>query len=182
MLDVKDCLLVVVDIQGKLVCRMDQEADLIRRAQIMVRAAGLLDLPVMVTEQYPQGLGETVQPIRQALGEESMIYEKRDFSIYKPMEIRRALEASGAKTIILMGVESHICIFQSTLDLLEAGYDCILLKDACASQKLIDHETAFLSMYKAGARLRTVQSLVFELMGSADHPAFPQVSKLFKEL
>eukprot|EP01066_Platyproteum_vivax_P007837 Platyproteum_vivax@DN3162_c0_g1_i1.p1 len=148
-------------------------------ANFMIKAAKILDIPVIVTEQYPQGLGHTCKDIDLSLVAVPPIH-KTSFSMINDEVMGHIKDKSG---FVLLGIESHVCIQQTALDLLalESTEAVHLLTDGCYSQRDIDHTTALRRLQAAGCILTTSESVLFDLMKSKQHPKFKEISNLCKE-
>ncbi len=181
LVDPRDAVLVVVDVQEKFMKAIPGAEKLIDNIVFLVKAAKLLGIPVLVTEQYPEGLGRTVEKIRGALSDMYRPLEKRSFSILGEKRVEEEIERLGRKTLILAGIETHICLLQTSLDAVAKGYRVYLVTDAVASRNMLDHETALRRMEKHGVELVTSEMIVYEIMRTAEHPAFKEILKLVKE-
>ncbi len=144
-----DTFLLIVDVQTRLLPVMHEAAQIERGCAILARAARLLELPKVVTEQNPRRLGATVEPIRDALGEFSPV-EKMRFSAFEGA--RNALENTNRKSVLLCGLESHVCVLQTGLDLIEAGYSVSLVEDAISSRLESNRRLGLERLKLAGAR------------------------------
>lgn len=176
-LKLEDSLLLVVDYQEKLVPIIDDNQSLLEQTVKLLEGCQVLDIPMVVTQQYTKRLGMSLPEIRQY---ESNYYDKITFSCYGDSVIRKTLESSGKNTIIVCGVESHICVLQTVLDLLEDGYEVVLVADCIGSRKLYDKEIALKRMEQDGAILTTVESLLFEFLKVAGSDTFKKISKIIK--
>jgi nicotinamidase-related amidase len=146
-----------------------------------VRAAQALELPIIVSEQYPKALGSTVPEVADVLPEGTLVVAKTRFSMLVP-EIVAAIEAlPSVKSVLVVGIETHVCVAQTTLDLIERGYDVHVLTDGVSSQRLEDRATALHRLSRAGAFLSTSEMAMFDMMVETAHPAFKAVSALCKE-
>jgi len=182
MLDASLAALVVVDVQEKMVSAIstaptDRILDRIGR---LVRAAGILDMPVIYTEQYPQGLGPTDAGLREALAGATGPLVKATCSCWRDPGFREALQATDREHIILAGLEAHVCIQQTALDLLRVDYVPFVPIDATGSRHADNMEAALARMRHAGVTLSTVEALIFELVERCDHPRFKEILKLIK--
>jgi nicotinamidase-related amidase len=176
----EDCICITVDIQKKLVPVMHDPLELLKQCTKLLKGMRVLGIPVVVIEQYPKGLGRTVEPIAELLGEQQKYIEKRVFSIAAEPEVQEILRKTEKNTLILLGIETHVCILQSVLDLQQQGYQCVLAVDALSSRKVLDRDVAIERMRRAGAILTTTESLLFELLESSSKPEFKEISKLVK--
>lgn len=148
---------------------------------VLCRAAPLLGMPVIVTEQYVRGLGATVPTVRDALPSDAMIVEKTQFSAVVDA-VRARLQALRRSTVIVCGVEAHVCVLQSVLDLCGGGWSVFHATDAISSGQPDQIEPAFRRMERAGALPTGVLSALYELMGDAQHPRFRECLQLVKGL
>ena len=171
--------LMVIDIQERLVRVMPRREQLVARAARLVEAAQLLDVPVVITEQVPEKLGPIIPELAAALEKLPRI-SKVAFSCCGEPEVVRALRGTDATAIVLCGVETHVCVQQTALDLLVHGFRAYVCVDAVCSRYDIDHETALARMRGAGVILTTTESVLFELLQSADHEQFRALQKLVK--
>ncbi len=178
-LSAKRAALLLVDMQDAFVPHIAGMAEVTSRCAIMIQAAKLLDLPVIVTEQYPKGLGRTIEPLQNMLGDVPY-YDKVSFSCCGDDKIRRALLATGRNQIIIVGIETHVCIEQTTLDLLELGQQPFIIADAVSSRQISDKEIALAKMRDQGALVTTIEAGLMAMLGSSKHPAFRDISKLIK--
>jgi nicotinamidase-related amidase len=171
--------LLVIDLQEKLLIKMPDAAGLVRDIGFLIDAAGLLEVPVIATEQYPKGLGATAVELARRLRPERPA--KVAFSCCGAPGVLTDLRASGRKNVVLCGMETHVCIMQSALDLLDEGFAVFITVDAVQSRFRGDHDAALRRLERAGAILTTAEATAFEWLGSADHPRFKAVSKLIQE-
>lgn len=171
---------VVVDYQEKIMPTIAEKELLLANSITLLQGLRILEIPITVTAQYAKGLGENVPEIRAAAGTEEYC-DKKSFSVYGNAKVREKLQNFGRKNVILCGIEAHICVLQSVLDLAEAGYQPILVEDCVSARNLRDKETAIWRARTEGAIVTTSESLLFELTGSAEHERFGQISKLIKQ-
>lgn len=179
-LDRAEALLLVVDVQERLAAAMNPDAlaALEKNAAILVKAARRLGVPVVATEQYPKGLGHTVPQLRELLGEPPM--HKIEFSCGASREIARRIVTSGRKQVIVAGMESHVCVFQTVRDLLRGEFAVFVAQDAVLSRTEANRETGLRLCEKAGATLTSTEAAVFDLLGAAGTPEFKELSPLLK--
>jgi nicotinamidase-related amidase len=166
--------LLVVDIQERLCTAMEKEPleRMIKRTGAAIEGAKALKLPILVTEQYPKGLGPTHPQVRERLGELKPV-EKLEFSAATP-EVLAGLQ--GRKQVLLAGMETHICVFQTARDLVEKGFEVSLLADAVQSRSAEDRRVGFELCKEVGARVTTVESALFDMLGRAGSPEFKLIS------
>ena len=180
MINKADTLVLFIDIQEKMMPAIYNREKLEQRIGVLARCARLLELPILVTRQYPKGLGDTIPALVQALGDHDNT-DKMAFSCFRDENgFKDKLTKSGKKNIIVSGVEAHICVQQTVLDLLSMGMNVIVVADCCGSRSETDRVYAEQRMAKAGAVITTMESILFEIMGSADHPARKAVQALIK--
>jgi len=146
---------------------------------ILVRAAKCLELPVIVTEQYTKVFGKTVPELAEHL-EGVERYEKTMFSMVTPA-VEKEMARLNRRQVVLFGIEAHVCVLQTALDLIDRGYCVWVVVDGVSSSRPTERAVALMRLSKAGAMLTTYESLLFELMGNAKAPNFKAVSALIKE-
>ncbi len=176
-----ECALLVIDVQERLLPLIHTTKEVERRIATAIAGARVLGLPVVVTEQYPKGLGRTVGTVAEAIKGITPI-EKLSFSCCGADAVNRALASHGVTTVILAGIESHVCVLQTCLDLLERSITPVVLADCVGSRHLHDHQIALERMRGAGALVTTVESALFELVGAAGTDEFKRISQLIKPL
>ncbi len=179
MLDLKNTALVVVDVQGKLAQLMTDREPLFANLQRMVRGANALELPVLWVEQLPDKLGATIGEIAQELGGQSPI-SKASFSCAGEAAFNTELEATGCRQVLLIGIETHVCVYQTAMHLLDEGLEVELVADATSSRTAANRDLAIAKMQHAGVGLTSTEMVLFELMGTATHPAFRDIQKIIK--
>ena len=179
MINTENTVFLMIDIQEKLVYMLKNSAEIAKYNFVMANAASILNVPVILTEQYPQGLGSTINQVKSFV-DENNIFEKTSFSALNVEEVKSALEKTGRKKVVLTGIETHICVYQTARALLDAGYEVYVVKNACASRSKKDYRTALELMRDYGAKLTCVETVLFELLGSSKHPNFKEVQLLIK--
>ncbi len=170
-------LLCVVDIQDRLLAVMPAADQVVSRSLRLTTAAGLLGVPTILTEQYPKGLGRTPAPLAACLPPP---IEKASFSCGGCTAFEQAIPAA-TEAVILSGLETHVCITQTALDLLAASYGVFVAVDAVSSRHAIDHDIGLRRLEAAGVILTTTEAILFEWCRSAEHHAFQAVRKLVIE-
>jgi len=175
LLDEKNTVVVIVDIQEKLVNAVFDKG-IVNVASKMVQAAKVLGLPVILTEQYPKGLGATVDEISQ--NADATYVEKTSFSAYE--DIKDLLEKIGRKQVILLGIEAHICVHQTADSLLSQGYDVHVLEDGVASRNEFEFVQGLNRMEKNGAVITCLEIALFELLKGSKHFEFKAIQGLIK--
>lgn len=179
LLDEKNSLVIVIDIQEKLVAALDKNI-IVTRVSKLVKAADILGIPVVVSEQYPKGLGQTVSEISAILKPDTYICEKTSFSLLREEGFLDKIKAYGKKQIVLCGIETHICVHQTAAELIEAGFDVIIAKDACASRNKYEFKQGIEAMQANGAKISCLEIILFEWLRGAKHPKFKEVQALIK--
>ncbi|MBI5863979.1 MAG: hydrolase [Planctomycetes bacterium] len=158
-----ECQLVVVDIQERLLPHINQHECVVEQSVKMLQAAAVLDVPVLLSEQYRAKLGPTAKPIRDAISAATEI-EKMAFSVCRDATAGEAILKRGRSQVLLLGIETHVCVQQTALDLLARGMTPVVLADAVSSRRRLDREIAIERMRSAGAVITTVESAIFELL------------------
>ena len=173
--------LIFIDMQERLVNAMPETiSGTIESQKILLQAASLLGLKTIITEQYPKGLGYTTEELSSLFSSDWKIIEKNTFSSMQEPAVRAEISNSPVKTIILAGIETHVCVLQTAIDCIESGYQTILIADAVNSRKESDKLTALRTAESCGIQIMSVESLIFMLMRDSKHPEFKNISKLLK--
>jgi nicotinamidase-related amidase len=173
-----DTGLLVIDVQEKLLPRIFNAADLVRDACFLIDAARLLGMPVQCTEQYPRGLGPTVPQLASKLPERA---DKVAFSSCAVPSVVETFRRGARRKIVLCGIESHVCVLHTALDLLALDFLVYIAVDAVGSRYRLDHDTALRRLEQAGAILTTTETCLFEWVGGSDHAKFKAISALVQE-
>jgi len=179
MLEQKDCCLVVVDVQGKLAQSMFDKERLFDNIQILIKAAKILGIPLIWCQQCPQALGPTVPQIAELLTESEPI-DKSSFSCCGDDNFNDKLRALGRQQVLLCGIEAHVCIYQTTIDLLRKDYVVDVIADAISSRTLENKQLAIQRMVSEGAHISSTEMAIFELLKTAEHAKFKQIAELIK--
>ena len=174
----EETVLLVIDIQEKLVPVMKYKYQVINNTNILISASKEMRFPVIATEQYPKGLGRTVPELLQ-LVEEDSIFSKNSFTAYTD-EVKNALELFGRKKVIITGMETHVCVFQTVRDLINDGYSVFLVKDAVASRTETNYLNGLELMSSLGAVITNTETAVFDLLKVSGTPEFKLMSKMIK--
>jgi nicotinamidase-related amidase len=172
-------VLVIIDVQERLAAVMERRAQVVSNCLHLLEAARLMDVPVVVTEQYPKGLGFTVAELRDAVPSYRPV-EKLTFSSCDEPAFMAAVEGSGRKTVLLAGMEAHICVLQTCLGLLDRGYYVHLVRDAVCSRAEENALTGVEFMRDAGAVITSTEAALFQLLGRAGTEEFRAISKRVK--
>jgi nicotinamidase-related amidase len=172
----ENSVLLVVDVQYRLLAKIPTAPELVRNVVFLLDAAALLGVPAIGTEQYPKGLGPTTPEVAKRLP--TPIAAKTAFSCCGAANFLSDLQAMRREQIVLVGMEAHVCVAQTAMDLLDAGFQVFLPIDALASRFAIDHEVAVRRLERAGAVATTSEAAAFEWVGDAARPQFKAISKL----
>lgn len=180
-LDAEKAVLVVIDVQERLVPAMPEDIYLRLRNTVamLVEVAGLLGIPVVTTEQYPKGIGHTVPELAAACNE--TVIEKVSFGCCGEPNFLKALKNTGRTQVLITGMEAHVCVYQTVLGLLEDGYYVHLLRDAICSRNKTDYLAGVANAGQAGAVVTTAETVMFQMLQESTHEQFRAVSKLVKE-
>lgn len=179
-LEAEKAVLVVIDVQERLVPAMPQDVYLRLRDSVamLVDVAGLLGIPVVTTEQYPQGIGHTVPELAAACTQK--VVEKVSFGCCGEPNFLSALKEVGRSQVIVTGMEAHVCVYQTVLGLLEDGYHVHLVRDAICSRNKEDYLAGVTNARQAGAVVTTAETVMFQMLQKSTHEQFRSVSKLVK--
>ncbi len=180
-LDADKAVLVVIDIQERLVPAMPQKVyrKLLDTVSMLVDAAKLLGVPVVTTEQYPKGIGHTVAELAEACNER--VIEKVSFGCCGEPNFLQAMKETGRSQVIVTGMEAHVCVFQTVLGLLNDGYHVHLLSDAICSRNKADYLSGVANAAQAGAVVTTAETVLFQMLKESTHEQFKAISKLVKQ-
>jgi nicotinamidase-related amidase len=180
MLNIDNTMLMVVDVQGKLAQLMDQKETFFANLERMIKGANVLDLPIIWTEQVPEKLGETTPHIKELLVDRAEPISKSSFSCCGNAPFMDTFKALNRKQILMTGIETHICVYQTTLDLLNLGYEVQVVSDAVASRMGPNKQIGLERMQEAGATLTSTEMALFELLRIAEGDKFRQITKIVK--
>lgn len=182
LLDRRQSLLVIVDLQTRLLAAMQPlaVAPMLDNTEKLLRAAALLHVPVLVTEQYPKGLGASDERVTAALPVQARRFEKTAFSACGCDGFKQALAASGCRQIVLTGQETHVCVLQTAFDLMRLGFQVCVVEDAVCSRSELHKANALRRMRKAGIGIVCYESVLFEWLRDAAHPDFKAISALIR--
>ncbi len=183
MLNIENSALVIIDIQERLVLASKYGEEVAQNMAKLAKAANILSIPTIITEQYPKGLGNTVPVIEEALSPNSTKMEKASFSALLENEFAQKiqeLKANGIKQIVIGGIETHICVLQTACDLMKEGFEVYVIKDACASRNKKEYKTGLELLKQYGAKISCVEITLFEWLKTSKHPNFKEVQALIK--
>jgi len=180
LVSIDNSLLLVIDIQTKLVAAMpENDADqMLDNSGRLIDAAKTLDIPILLTEQYPKGLGSTDHQLTEKLAKNTAIFDKTGFSCLSADGFPNALKQRGRKQIIVVGQETHVCVLQTALELLNQDYQIHIVEDAVCSRKTEHKLFALQRMQQQGATITCHESILFEWLKNSTHPAFKSISRL----
>ena len=179
MLTVGNAALIIIDMQEKLTRAMSNKEYLVTNLQKLISGLRLLGVPMIHTEQYPQGLGLTITEVSSLLPDTKPIM-KMEFSCCGNAEFLAKLKALNKKQILIAGIEGHVCVYQTTADLLIAGYEVQIVTD-CVSSRTNDNKTiAIEKMRNLGAQITSTEIVLFELLRTAEHKNFKDISRIVK--
>jgi nicotinamidase-related amidase len=181
ILNREDSALIVIDIQERLAAAMKETIieKVIKNSGILIETAKLFGMPIVVSEQYRKGLGATV-PVLQEKIAGAGVSEKLHFDCTKDDILSKKIAATGRKTFIIIGIETHVCVFQTALSLLGQGYRVVIASDAVASRRQHDWEYSLRALAQAGAVIYPTETISFMLLEKAGTEEFKKLSPLFK--
>lgn len=180
MLAIDNSAVVLVDVQGTLARMVDDSAHVIHNIALLLEGARLLKLPIIWMEQLPEKLGQTV-PELQALLHGIEPIAKKSFSGFGDANIRAAIEQSRRQHILLCGIETHICVYQTARDLLAHQYQAHIIGDAVSSRSALNKNLALQELARIGAHLSSVELALYQIMQTAEHPQFRDAVQLVKK-
>jgi len=180
MMRPEESVLLVIDVQGKLASLVHESAEVERNILKLVRACRVLEVPVMYTEQYPEGLGRTVESLRK-LFEGEAPFEKSAFSCCGSEDFMSHLRQLNRNEIMVAGIETHICVYQTSVELIEYGYNVHVVTDAVSSRSAENRAMGIHCIENAGAWLKTTEMAIFELLRVAEGERFKKISRIIKE-
>ncbi|ACF45540.1 isochorismatase hydrolase [Prosthecochloris aestuarii DSM 271] len=179
MMTNEDTVLLIIDVQGKLASLVYESEIVEKNIRKLIKACRVLDVPILYAEQYPKGLGRTIEAVRELLTEEAP-HEKITFSCCGSPDFMEHLRSLKRNEVIVTGIETHVCVYQTSIDLMEYGYNVHLITDAVSSRAREDRETGFHCIEKAGAWLKSTEMAIFELLRVAQGEKFKEISAIIK--
>src|SRR5699024_1380882 len=179
MLKIEETALVVIDVQGKLAKIMHESNNLLSNIEKIIKGANVLNMPIIWLEQYPKGLGSTDDKLQPHLSQYEPI-NKMIFSAFESETFQEELKKLGRKNLLVTGIESHICVYQTVRQLLENDYYVEVLADCVSSRTAENSQIGIERMLALGAELTSVEMVLFELIRSAEHPKFKEISQIIK--
>lgn len=178
-LSAENSLVLIIDIQDRLVAALNKDV-IVENSVKVASAAKALNIPVILTEQYPKGLGHTVQRLTDVLPEGSEVVEKTYFNALLEDGMLEKIKSYGKKQIVIFGIETHICVHQTASALVEEGFDVYVIKDACASRNKYEFKQGIEAMVANGVKVSCVEIALFEWLKGAKNPKFKEVQALIK--
>ncbi|QKJ24240.1 hydrolase [Poseidonibacter lekithochrous] len=178
-INVEETLFCLVDVQDRLYPYMTNKDEIEKNLVTLVKGLKTLEVPFIVNEQYKKGIGETIPSLREFVDPDPH-FEKTTFSCCKNEPTMEAIKNAGKKVVIVAGIETHVCVLQTCIDLLEAGLQPVLVTDCVTSRKQKDTDMALERLIQAGVIPTTYESILFELTVNAKNPVFKQISSLVK--
>jgi nicotinamidase-related amidase len=179
MLEINNSTLVIVDVQGKLAQIMHDKETLFRNILILIKAMNILDIPIIWCQQVPEALGPTLPEIAELMTDNQPL-NKAAFSCCGQEEFTSKLNSLARRQVILCGIETHVCIFQTAMDLIGRGFDVNVIADAVSSRTPENKQIALGRLSAEGAKISCTEMALFELLKTAKHPQFRQIAKLVK--
>jgi len=179
MIEPKKCCLVLIDVQEKLLPVMQQPEVLVKNCAILIKLAKALGIPVLWCQQYTKALGPTAPALSELLTDSQPV-DKRAFSCCGAAEFTSKLAATGADTAILCGIETHVCVFQTAMDMLRMSMKVCIVADAVSSRTEQNKGLALNRMAEHGVIINSTEMLLFELLKTSEHPKFRELSALIR--
>ena len=179
LLDSRDTLLLLIDMQPKLL-KAVKDKSLLMYAKKLVQCANMLEIPILVTEQYPTGLGDTAAELEKLFPDDTKIVPKTAFNALKESGFIELIREYGRKQIVICGVEAHICVYQTAAGLAYRGYDVHFVKEASASRSEYEFVSALELMRQADVTVTTLETVLFQLVEDSKHPLFKEIQNLIK--
>jgi len=179
----EEAVLVISDVQERLVTAIHKDLypRSLKNMQIAIEAAGTLGLPILLTEQYPKGLGKTVPEVMQALdGKDYLLIEKMTFSSGRDEGFLSAVSDLNRRQVVMVGMETHVCVYQTSVDLSRAGYSLFILDDAVSSRSLHNYQSGLQALRDAGCTVVSTETATFQLLKVAATPEFKKLVSLIK--
>ena len=180
MLDVENTALAVIDVQGKLAGLIHEHEKVLVRIEHLIRACEVFSLPILWSEQAPDKIGETVEPIKRLMSPMIKPVHKRSFSCYGCPEYIERLRSINKRQILVTGIEAHVCVYQTARDLHRHGYEVHLVDDAVSSRHVLDKNLAIARMRDEGIIITTTEMALCELLKTADSIKFKKIMTFFK--
>lgn len=178
ILNQNDTVILIIDIQERLLNSIFNKETVSKNSVIIAKTAKILNIPIIVTEQYPRGLGYTAEILKSTLPDNTLFYEKLAFNALDNPKLLDHLRTTRKKQIVVFGIETHICINQTVDKLIEYGYEANVVSDACGSRSEYEHNAGIDRIRSNNGRIITTEMALFEWVKSAKHPKFKEVQSL----
>lgn len=172
--------LLIIDVQDKVFASVERGAEILQALFKVIKGFETLRLPIFLSEQYPQGLGETLTPLKTLLGDAYSPWTKTTFSCMDDKVLREHILSLPIQQWVVVGIEAHICVLQTAKGLVQAGKQVAVLNDAIASRSIYEFSTGIAEMRDSGIRISCVETILFELLKDARAPEFKSISQLIK--
>ena len=179
ILETENTIMLIIDVQEKLLNAVFNKEQVLKKSKILSATSKILNIPLIITEQYPKGLGATIEDIRM-VADTALYFEKTDFNALAVDNLIEHLKKLNKKQVILFGIETHICVHQTAYALVKNGFEVFIAKDACGSRNEEEYNCALNTMEKYNVKIKTTEMMVFELLKSAKHPHFKELQALIK--
>lgn len=170
--------LLIVDVQEKLFPKMERIDDLYRCMKKTVKGFQMMHLPIIVSEQYPEGLGQTIPQLRSLLSDQCPSISKTTFSCLADDECSKVILNQPVSQWVIIGIEAHVCVLQTARDLVNAGKEVVVVNDAIGSRSIYDFSSAIAELRDCGARVSSTETVLFELVRDSKDPDFKKISRL----
>ena len=179
MLKQENTVLIVIDVQGKLAGLMHESQALLENLQKIIKGIQVLEIPILWVEQNPEGLGPTIPEVADLLAGIKPI-RKLSFSCCRNERFEQALKSADRHQVLIVGIEAHVCVYQTAMDLIDSGYEVEIVADAVSSRTPENRETALQKMRDGGVSLTSTEMALFELLKTAEGERFKQILKIVK--
>jgi nicotinamidase-related amidase len=180
LIDSNDSLLIVIDVQKRLWPHIANKEEVRDRCRVLMEGAAKIGVPVIVSEQYPKGLGETIDELMEAKSDDAPLCEKVSFGCLDDEGLTERIESYKRRQLVLCGIETHVCVMQTALQSIEKGLQVAVVADAVGSRVEGNRQLALDRIQKCGGTIVGTEMILFEWMRTAKHPSFKEVSKLVK--
>lgn len=180
LFEAEESLLLVVDVQERLWPHIANKEPVRDRCAVMMKGAQYLGVPIVISEQYPQGLGSTLAALQECRPVHAPLCAKTSFGCLADAGLARLIDESGRRQLVVCGIETHVCVLQTTLDALHRGFRVGVVADAVGSRDESNRQLGLSRMREAGAVILSSEMILFEWMRTAQHPAFKSISALIK--
>jgi nicotinamidase-related amidase len=180
ILDRSKTSLLVIDMQEKVFNTVERNCEMLQTLLKVIEGFQIMQLPIYISEQYPEGLGGTIAPIKDQLGDQYKPWIKSTFSCLDDSNIAKFVKYTPQQQWVLVGIEAHICVLETAKGLRQLGQDVVVLNDSISSRSIYDFSTAIAEMRDAGVRISCAETILFELLKDSKAPEFKQVSQLIK--